>query len=219
MALKTGWVGTSFPGIGSGKSTYELFPLASLPPLEGPGSDANPLGWLIPIEPELADAVMDDDRSRVDDPLSAIEEQARELGLRLPPAFLTLMRSDDLRRRIPSVTACYFDLPAEIVPAPFAKGAWVLRFLNDQQGCAFWSLLLHRNREPEVITSAVAYDEPDTFEGATAEDLEPLKCADAFEAFLHRYWFEQRLWFALVRKHRPLTQQEQRYLSSYTQNR
>src|SRR4051812_19487767 len=64
-----------------------------------------------------------------------------QLGLSLPPAFLTFLSTPDLHRRIRSCTACYLDVSGGPVRAPGQDG-YLIRFLADQQGCLYWYLYL-----------------------------------------------------------------------------
>src|SRR5215467_12283016 len=76
--------------------------------------------------------------------MKEIVDSARQLGLSLPDAFLQVMASPDLQDRIPSCTACYFDLPEKIVPCPGSGEGYLIRFLNDQQAVLMWYLYIPR---------------------------------------------------------------------------
>ena len=63
-----------------------------------------------------------------------------------------------------------------------------------------------------VCSAALLEDEaPAEVEGYGGELIE---CAASFEAFLYRYWLEQRLWFAL-RDRQPLSREQERYSAFY----
>src|SRR5207249_640051 len=86
--------------------------------------------------------------------------EARALRLALPDSFVRLTGSFELQDRIPSCTACYFDLPEGVMESPFRAGDHVIRFLNDQQVCVCWYLYLSADESPFVISSSGAGDEP-----------------------------------------------------------
>jgi hypothetical protein len=143
-----------------------------------------------------------------------------EQGLSLPPAFLQLMTSHDLQDRVPSCTACYFDLPDTIVPCPQSENGYLIRFLNDQQGCLFWYLYLTPQGEEGVLTSPFCLDTlsqyteredfpPELFQKKVKEST--YICA---EEFLYRFWLENTIWFTLNR-HLPLPVEQERYLDHY----
>lgn len=78
-------------------------------------------------------------------PLKNLIAQAESLHLKLPTSFLTLMRSGDLQRRVPSSCAAYFTVGSLIRCPPSMDrnaGGHVLRFLSDQQGCWYSNLYL-----------------------------------------------------------------------------
>ena len=84
----------------------------------------------------------------------------RALHLDLPDTFVQLTGSFELQDRIPSCTACYFDLPETVIASPFRAGDHVIRFLNDQQVCVCWYLYLAADESPFVISSSGDGDEP-----------------------------------------------------------
>jgi len=199
MVVAQGWMGTDLNGLRPDSGTYGRYPMESLPPLDGISLDGT-LSWLLPLEPELeaAQAVYRPDdaaRARVAKKLEALAKQAGAHKLELPPLFLKLMGSQEIQDRFPSSTACYFDLPDAIAPAPAPlPGGHVVRFLNDQQGCCFWYLWLKPDGTDAVLASAALLDP-----GAThGQGAEILQCADCLEEFLLRYWLENTLWFALT---------------------
>ncbi|HEY3448723.1 MAG TPA: hypothetical protein VGK67_20360 [Myxococcales bacterium] len=197
-----GWLGTDLNGLRPDSGTYGLYPIESLPPLDGISLDGS-LEWLLPLEPELEaqqvtyrpDAAR---RAEVAKRLESLVKEAAAKKVALPPTFAKVMGSQEIRDRFPSSTACYFDLPAGIAPAPAPlPGGHLIRFLNDQQGCAFWYLWLKPDGTDSVVVSGALLDpgSPPPPKGQAGEIYE---CADPFEEFLLRYWLENTLWFALT---------------------
>jgi len=206
--------------------TYGRWATDQLPGL-APASRDPTLRWLVPLAPNLADAAMKDERSLVTDHREAIASEAQRLNLTLPPSFVTLVSSEALQQSVPSPTACYFDLPERIAEVPFEPGSFVIRFLNDQQWCCVWSLLLR----PDGTCAVVCSDQPidraerdqeedeDAGEAESTSDSEVVLCADSFEEFLYRFWFENVLWFALIGQEPALTAEQAAYVAFYQASR
>ena len=220
-----GWWSFSLRGYRPCDSTYCLFPYESLPPID-PADFQSDFRWLPPLEAALEGvAASDDERAEIDSHLPEIIAEAEARGVILPTAFLAFMRDPAAHMRIPSCTACYFDLPANLTPSPFGDGGYFIRFLNDQQWDLLWHLYLRPNGDHCVVVSSMPYDEPhddimDDHNSATLDEesawLEELRSetwwrAPDFEVFLYRFWRENHLWFALT-KGRTLTDDEKAYL-------
>ncbi len=103
-------------------------------------------------------------RPSVEERLVYIENRKRILdlaeveGVALPNSFVMLSDSFQLQNRIPSCTACYFDLPSGIMASPFWHSDRLIRFLNDQQVCVCWYLYIPHNTSPFVVCSSGAGD-------------------------------------------------------------
>ena len=163
--------------------------------------------------------------------LSALTASAQQLDLTLPQAFLHLMASPALRDRIPSCTACYFDLSKKIVPCPGSEEGYIIRFLNDQQDVLSWYLYLTTRGEHCVLVSPYQLDKAAEEEADEPEDDEEsgplteqqrrsiiantLVCAPTFEAFIYRFWIENVLWFNQNEAEGSLTEAQQQYLAHY----
>lgn len=100
-----------------------------------------------------------------------------------------------------------------MVDAPPPGQGVLFRFLNDQQGCLFWSLYVERSGAHAVLVSDRAFDVSDP--EAECVPTELLLCADDFETFLYRFRLENDLWFVLSEGRRPTTAREKRYLEHY----
>lgn len=203
--LPVTWIGPGIPGFRDCDGTYCETPLQDLPAVQV----SDDLAWLKPLHPTI-DAEMRQyrpnarERQRYEQKAKAILAQAAELGLRLPVAFGELAQSETLRDRFPSATACYFDLPEKIVPAPFELDGHIIRFLNDQQICVLWYLYLPAQGEPLVLASCPV-EGADFLEELNAEDARAVAeatgatriVARTFTEFLYRYWIENTVWLKL----------------------
>lgn len=180
--------------------------------------------WLPPMEAAVQRMmepywIDNEDRDTIAEGFEPAVEAALASAYELPEAFLRFMRSEDLRRRVPSPTACYFDAPERIVRAPSPGDGILFRFLNDQQWCAHWYLYVERGGAHAVVTSRFAFD-VDLIPGEEGDAIEAVvyECAPDFERFIHRMWFEGTAWLASVNKHRPLTDAESRYLAQFARS-
>jgi hypothetical protein len=201
--------------------TYCYYPYDSLPPIPE-AQFTGALQWL-----EQAGEAEEPAADELPTRLSALTASAQQLGLPLPQAFLTLLASPALRDRIPSCTACYFDLSRKIVPCPGSEAGYIIRFLNDQQDVLSWYLYLTTQGEHCVLVSPYQLDEAAEDEEGE-EEREPLTeqqrrsiiantliCAPSFEAFVYRFWLENVLWFKLNGDESGLTDAEQQYVAHY----
>lgn len=214
----------ALPGYRACKATYCPTDFDALPPIGTYRHDGS-LRWLPSMDPWIADAlggIADDDRSEARQNLPRIQAHAAQLSLALPTAFVRFLASPDLQRRVPSATACYIDLPERIVPSPFGDGGYLLRFLNDQQWVLLWYLYLGRDREHAILVSPHLLGEDDgeeTDHNDPAPRVDALLrdtyvCAPDFETFLHRFWLENRIWFALTAG-RELDPEQQDYVRHF----
>lgn len=211
--------------------TYCYFPYDSLPPIPEAQLSGS-LQWLAQAgEADEPDMHISPEDEALPARLSALTTSAQQLGLALPEAFLRLMSSPALRDRIPSCTACYFDLSRKIVPCPGSEAGYLIRFLNDQQDVLSWYLYLTTQGEHCVLVSPYQLDEAAEDE-EDEEESEPLTeqqrrsiiantliCAPSFEAFIYRFWLENVLWFKLNGDTSDLTDAERQYLAHYQANK
>jgi hypothetical protein len=161
-------------------------------------------------------------RDRTPGNLLRLVRGAEQADLRLPSAFVRLMASLDLQDRIPSCTACYFDLDGRILSCPERPNLQLVPFLVDQQAVATWYLLLDGHAHLVVaswINLFLHGDEASDIEPAEAEAAfveSAVVCALSFDEFLHRFWFENTLWYALSEGdgNRPTPEQDA-YLNFY----
>ncbi len=106
-----------------------------------------------------------------------------------------------------SVTCCWTDI-SESLPSPVEPGAFLVRFLRDQQDCVIWYLYLRPSGEAFVVHSDLDYEyeyEAQRNGEQTETNLDDpqeqraaiLWCSPSFGEFAHRFWIENRLWHAL----------------------
>ena len=221
--FQPGWMMFGLPDLRPSSHTYEQTDYNSLPRVLQ--IDVN-LEWLTPLHPKV------DKKMRVYRPdeearkmytrnRERIMAEARALNLALPNTFVQLTGSFELQDRIPSCTACYFDLPEKVIESPFRAGDHIIRFLNDQQVCVCWYLYLPADETSFVISSSGNGDEPflDTidFEKRTASLALAMSysafAAKSFDEFIYRFWIENCIWFHLDMG-LPLTPSQLEYVRS-----
>lgn len=74
------------------------------------------------------------------DAVALLRDASARLGLRLPEAFTAFMETPALQQRVRSNTHCFLDRCAEPIRSPVSAG-YLVRFLEDSQGCIFWYLI------------------------------------------------------------------------------
>jgi hypothetical protein len=116
-----GWISFGIDAIRPADSTYSGSDFDALPPL--PAIRPN-LEWLVPLHPRIEEAMQpyrpsSEDREEFVETCNKIIAIAKSEDVPLPDVFTRLMRAFELQDRIPSCTACYFDLPSGIMRSPF----------------------------------------------------------------------------------------------------
>ena len=221
VPLTSGWISFGLGDVRPCDATYCVYADSDLPPLPVGPYTGEP-HWLPPLAPDLDQRMKafrpppaDRDRSRANLPRLATAVQ--RAGLELPPAFLRLMGSQVLQDRIPSCTACYFELRGQLLPCPGSEEAFMVSFLIDQQAVVTWYLVLTRNAGHCVVASSVHPVELAGDRLAQAQAVfidDAVVCARSFEEFLYRFWLENIIYFALY-DGRPLTDEQRRYVDFY----
>lgn len=218
--FRAGWYSFDLGQYRPCDSTYCLSPYESVPPVSEPDES---LGWLGPLD-DRADQQMQVHRNAPEarGKLDQIVAAAQRLGLTLPSSFLRLMGSPELQDRIPSCTACYFQLADDIIPCPGSEQGYIIRFLNDQQEVLLWYLYLTPAGEQRVLVSPfmldeVAQDGPMNEQTRQAVIDNTFECAPTFAEFIYRFWLENVIWFKLNdgASAAPLTGEEQAYVAHY----
>lgn len=217
-ALSRAWYSAgASPRLWGSKGTYTRVAYDHLPRLDSARHDGS-FAWLEEAREVYGLQYGLDDEDAPDDDviagkLAAITKLARREKLDVPRSFTHLLSRRELYGRIPSCTACYLELPDQLAVLPGQPGRF-LRFMNDQQCCFVWGLHLVPGVAPTVVIAVPAFGEADgdTLE-AVATFTEPEICASDFEEFIHRFWLENTLWFAL-QEGRPLSTEEAAYVAA-----
>ncbi len=162
---------------------------------ELPHSIEGTFAWL-PQTPTHAEWAIGDDRAdELPRQLTSAIASADDFHVRLPPEFITFIRTPDWHKHLRSVSACYLNLAESLLP--FADG-YLLRFLHDQQNCAFWYLFLNADGSDHCVVSSYEYFDADDMD----YEIEDLKETDfevqetSFERFISRFWVENEILFA-----------------------
>jgi hypothetical protein len=180
-------------------STYECYPYDGLPPLES-AQFTGTFQWLGGVGDAIAEQVTK---------LTGLKADLTASGLTLPVDFITFQTSSNLHGSLDevSVTGCWTDI-SEPLPSPVEPGAFLVRFLRDQQDCVIWYLYLRPLGEAFVVHSHLDYEyeyEARRDGEQTETDLDDAReqmaailwCAPSFEEFAYRFWIENRLWRAV----------------------
>lgn len=192
VRFPTGWCATDLGRFRSCASTYEVYPLGSLPPLDAVQFDGT-FGWL---------GGVDGPRSEHGEHLAAVERDLAAVGLTLPADFAAFYASQRVCQSFDevSVTACWSDLSRPL-RSPAEHGARLVRFLRDQQDCVIWYLYLRPSGEAFVVCSPVELESAGWWsDGEPAEEVRVavasslMRCADTFEEFAYRFVVENELW-------------------------
>jgi hypothetical protein len=197
--------------------TYKAVPYELLPPLPAWPCDGS-FSWLrsAPTSPHGLDfgerlEAEHSPRSSLLERLDRISVEAKKLGLTVPKELVTFLLHPELHERVPSCTACYLDVPTKLVELEGQPGR-LLRFMNDQQCCLLWYVLLEPGGGHAVAAARPLHDAEAV--GETLEDVskptDVAVCAPSFEEFMQRFFIENSLWFASS-KRTPLTAEQRAY--------
>jgi hypothetical protein len=184
--------------------------LKELPhPIEGT------FAWLTNTPTHDEWAIGDEKAGDLPSQLASVVKSANANGITLPREFTAFIGNPSLHRHLRSANGDYLDL-AETVLA-FA-GGYLIRFLADQQGCAFWYIFTNGDASDHCVVSSHEYFDADDMD----YELDELKETDfhiwesSFEAFLSRFWIEHEIMFADSDETAP-PDVHQRFLDLYTQ--
>lgn len=197
----TAWCATDLGEFRPCRHTYAYYPYESLPPLDS-GQYTGTFPWLGGVGDLMPEQSLE---------VGRLERDLEVNGLSLPRDFIAFQTGANSYAALDrvSVTACWTDLSKPLA-SPFEPGAYLVRFLRDQQSCVLWYLYLRPSGEVFVVHSDLDFKEAqptqDVGEGA-AIDLDDVQeqramtywCAPSFEEFAHRFWIENRLWWLIAR--------------------
>jgi hypothetical protein len=203
MDFPRGWSPPGDEEVWGDVRTYYGVPFEALPPLTGlDGSFA----WLRTVEERGGMFFYQNHRPP---PLEARVAEARRAGLTIPPAFLTFFNDETLYERIPSCTACYYEIGSRLVSIPdLESSSRLLRFMNAQQLQCLWYLLLHPDGSHEVATSIPEWlpsdSDDDGLDDHSLDDQviprDIVIASPSFEEFIKRTWIENTIWELHVHK-------------------
>ena len=169
-----------------------------LPPL--PFEMRGDFEWLVqsPVHDDHIGSERADQNARA---IVALRQQSQRLGVRLPMQFVTFMETPSLQHRIRSHTLCFLNLCSALIWSPLAQG-YLIRFLADSQGCAFWYLYLtkHGSDHAVVVSDGFYGTEDELQPGEKPNPANIIFEAESFEAFLFRFWTENETWYARFTK-------------------
>jgi hypothetical protein len=187
------WWGVELEGAGVSSrpdvGTYGQYAYDVLPPVPFPMS--GDLAWLAAQPTHDEWGIGESAVAELPQLVSACDR----LGVGLPPAFLSFMRTPELQRRVRSSTACFIDVSPEPARAPRGDG-YLIRFLADQQGCLFWYLFLTADGQDHAVVCSEDYYGPPDDDEQEGDPDDIVFCGESFETFLCRYWLENEIWFA-----------------------
>ncbi|MEV4510873.1 hypothetical protein AB0K00_18105 [Dactylosporangium sp. NPDC049525] len=125
--------------------------------------------------------------------MADLAEHLAAVGVALPADFVAFYTWSGWEYQLDtvSVTGCWTRLGPRPIFSPVEPGAFLVRFLSDQQDCVSWYLYLRRG-EPPFVVHAYGLD----FDHDSDEDEFGVinMCADSFEEFAYRFWIENRIW-------------------------
>jgi hypothetical protein len=193
------------------RGTYIRVSYDALPPLSG--SLDGSFAWLRNAAMQGKGMRFHEDSEPANVHVDSRVAEAEGAGLIVPSSFVKLVSDPELYGRIRSCTACYFAVGARLVAIPDHDGPErLLRFMNDQQCCYLWYLLLEPGGGHRI-----AFAWPEWLERTTAQTLEDIVvprdvtiCAESFEEFIKRLWIENEIWFG-IHNGVPLTEEQRAY--------
>ena len=166
----------------------------SLPAKETPYQPDGKFAWLAKTPTHDEWAIGDENANELPSQLASAITSADELGIALPGEFTDFIRNTGLHKHLRSANGDYLDVARSVLPA---LDGYLVRFLSDQQGCAFWYLYLSPQGSDHCVVSSFEYfdaddmdEEPDEI---TPDDFTYF--APTLEAFFCRYWIEHEMMF------------------------
>jgi hypothetical protein len=173
------------------------------------------LAWLASTPQHTEWAIGERCADKLPSQLVTVRASAKTHGVTLPKEFVNFIGTPALHTHIRSVTACFLDVAESVLP--FANG-YLIRFLADQQGCAFWYLYVATSGTDHCVVCSYEYFDADEMDYAIDELKESAFqfWAESFEAFLMRFWLENEILFAKYDS-TPPPDLAPRFLESYSQ--
>ena len=171
-------------------------------------------GWLMEQPVQTDDLIAQCAAAELRNQLSVAEQSAASSGVSLPPEFTNFLKSSDKQKYVRSATGCYLDLAQNLLPV---FDGYLLRFLVDSQGCAFWYLYLNRDGSDHCVVISYEYFDADEMDCEIDEISESDLVYDSpdFETFLCRYWLENEIMFANC-DGTPLPNVDKKFIEPFT---
>ena len=224
--MKKGWFAFDLPGYREYPvaTTYGMFPYDELPLVTGLPDDFSWLAQAHAHEGSLADRFpLNDFKCDLEKDFASV---TCRLETSLPPAFTSFMHSLEFQSKVRSCTDCYLSMADRAIRTRGATEGYLIHFLSDSQFCSHWYLHVNSLGDHFVAVSPAPYCYNDsdpqspTYPTCNKEELdldeEPIWfCSATFTEFVYRFWLENEIWYALQLERRPLTDEEQAYVSHY----
>jgi hypothetical protein len=191
--MRTGWYTSGLPGAECQHQTYCLRPLDRLPAIDE--DLTGDFGWLPPVARPLGWSISSADEPAGDGRFLA---RVRAEGINLPATLVTLLASPRRLWSLRSMTGCWWSLDVDSLQPLPTTDTLAIRFLTDQQGALYWSLLLDGTPDPPVIVSPQDFADRETWELSPLDHV--YRCAPSFEAFVYRFWIENEIGFRTHQK-------------------
>ena len=127
--------------------------------------------------------------------LEALMASASTNSLTVPAVFAKFIAESSLHEHLRSANGDYLSVAESVLP--FADG-FLVRFLHDQQGGAFWYLYTNADGSDHCVVSSYEYFDPDDMD----YELDEFKASDfaywspSFEEFFCQYWIAHEMMFS-----------------------
>lgn len=188
-------------------------PFTNVPELkELPYEIDGSLAWLAKTPRQVDWAIGDRSADKLPSQLASITASAAQHGVTLPNEFVTFIGTPALHAHLRSTTACFLDVAETVLS--FA-GGYLVRFLADQQGCAFWYLYTNHDGSDHCVVGSFEFFDAGEGVGELDESAFEFQ-AESFEAFLVRFWLENEIAFAELDS-TPPPDVDPRFLELYAQ--
>mgnify|MGYP001816285710 CR=1 FL=1 len=166
----------------------------SLPAKETPYEPDGSFGWLAATPTHEEWAIGDENAAELPAQLDTVIASANGYGITLPDEFVAFIRNIQLHKHLRSANGDFLDVAPSVLQA---LDGYLVRFLSDQQGCAFWYLYLTHDGLDYCVVSSHDYFDADGMD-FEPDELSPddfTYFAPSLEAFFCRYWIEHEMMF------------------------
>ena len=162
---------------------------------ETPYQPDGQLNWLAGTPTHDEWTIGERQAARLPSQLESVVASAQENGIALPAVFVDFIRAPELHQHVRSVTDDYLKLPTRVLGF---GGGYLVRFLADQQGCAYWYLYLNSNGSDHCVVMSYELFDLDQmdYEVEEIEARDFFFVAESFERFMCQYWISHEVRFA-----------------------